>query len=146
MFDSVDALRLCLPAMAGMVRTWRVDAARMRAQAGEGFTLATEIADWLARQGTPFATAHEVAGAAVLHCERRGIELDALTADDLAAIDKRLTAEALPHISLDPRWPRAVRGAARHRSGLREQLSRLQAKVAAQRHWAEGGSASARAD
>ncbi len=145
-FDSVDALSLCLPAMAGMVRTWRVDTARMRAQAGEGFTLATEIADWLARQGTPFATAHEVAGAAVLHCERRGIELDALTADDLAAIDKRLTAEALPHISLD----RAV--AARSAWGgtapqrVAEQLSRLQAKEAAQRHWAEGGSAPARAD
>jgi len=144
-FDSVDALALCLPAMAGMVRTWRVDTARMRSQAGEGFTLATEIADWLARQGTPFATAHEVAGAAVLYCERRGIELEALTAEDLRAIDERLTAEVLPHISLD----RAV--AARSAWGgtaperVEEQLSRLQAKVAAQWHWADGGSAPTRA-
>ncbi|MGJ7496765.1 argininosuccinate lyase [Variovorax sp. RT4R15] len=139
-FDSIDGLTLCLPAMAGMVRTWRADTARMRSQAGEGFTLATEIADWLARQGTPFASAHEVAGAAVLYCERRGMELEALTADDLAAIDARLTPELLPHISLE----RAV--AARSAWGgtapgrVAEQLARLQAKVAAQRHWAEGGS------
>ena len=140
-FDSVDALQLCLPALAGMVRTWKVDTARMRAQAGEGFTLATEIADGLARRGLPFAQAHEVAGAAVLYCERRGIELEALTAADLAAIDARLMPELLPHISLE----RAV--AARSAWGgtaperVVEQLARLRAHVAAQRRWAEGEAA-----
>ena len=140
-FDSVDALQLCLPAMAGMVRTWKVDPARMRAQAGQGFTLATEIADGLARRGLPFAQAHEVAGAAVLYCERRGIELEALTAADLAAIDARLMPELLPHISLE----RAV--AARSAWGgtaperVAEQLARLRAHVAAQRRWAEGEAA-----
>ena len=140
-FDSVDALQLCLPAMAGMVRTWKVDTARMRAQAGQGFTLATEIADGLARRGLPFAQAHEVAGAAVLYCERRGIELEALTADNLATIDARLTPDLLPHLSLD----RAV--AARSAWGgtaperVVEQLARLRAHVAAQRRWAEGEAA-----
>ena len=140
-FDSVDALALCLPAVAGMVGSWHVDTARMRSQAGEGFTLATEIADWLARHGIPFATAHEVSGAVVLHCEQRGIELEALTAEALATIDPRLTAEVLPHIALE----RAV--AARSAWGgtaperVAEQLARLQAKAAAQRHWAEGGGA-----
>jgi argininosuccinate lyase len=143
-FDSVDALNLCLPAMAGMVRTWRVDTARMRSQAGEGFTLATEIADWLARQGVPFAQAHEVAGAAVLYCEQRGIELEALGADDLTAIDPRLTSEVLPHLSLD----RAVRarsawgGTAPAR--VSEQLARLRARTATQRHWAQAASAAQR--
>ena len=81
----------------------------------------------------------------MLYCERQGIELDALTIDDLPAIDSRLTSDMLAHIALD----RAV--AARSAWGgtaperVAEQLSRLQAKVAAQRHWADGGSAPARA-
>ena len=134
-FDSVDGLALCLPAVAGMVQTWRVDVERMRRQAGEGYTLATEIADWLARRGVPFAQAHEVAGAAVLHCERRGIELEALSAADLATIDPRLEADLLPHLTLE----RAV--AARSAWGgtapqrVAEQLDRLRAKLAAQRAW-----------
>jgi argininosuccinate lyase len=144
-FDSVDALALCLPAVAGMVRTWRVDVARMRAQAGEGFTLATEIADWLARQGTPFAQAHEVAGAAVLYCERKGIELEALSADDLAAIDARLTAALLPHLTLESAVAARSAWGGTAPERVAEQLARLQAKVAAQRHWANGGNAPARA-
>lgn len=137
-FDSIDSLALCLPAMAGMVATWRVDTARMRSQAGEGYTLATEIADWLARQGVPFASAHEVAGAVVLHCERRGIELEALSAEDLAGIDSRLGPTVLPHLTLE----RAV--AARSARGgtaperVAEQRERLIDKLAAQRRWAEG--------
>ena len=110
----------------------------MRSQAGEGYTLATEIADWLARQGVPFASAHEVAGAVVLHCERRGIELEALSAEDLAGIDSRLGPTVLPHLTLE----RAV--AARSARGgtaperVAEQRERLIDKLAAQRRWAEG--------
>ena len=140
-FDSVDALTLCLPAVAGMVRTWQVDTSRMRAQAGEGYTLATEIADWLARQGTPFAEAHSIAGAAVLYGERRGIELDALTAQDLAAIDARLTPDVLPHLTLDRAVAARLAWGGTAPQRVAEQLARLQAKVAAQRHWADGGSA-----
>ena len=136
-FDSVDALSLCLPAMAGMVRTWQVDVARLRAQAGEGFTLATEIADWLARQGIPFAEAHEIAGAAVRYCETRGMELEALGPDDLAAIDPRLTPALLPFMTLEHAVAarQAFGGTAPER--VAEQRDRLVSRLAAQRRWAE---------
>ncbi|MFV0252474.1 MAG: argininosuccinate lyase [Beutenbergiaceae bacterium] len=74
-FDSVATLELLLPAFAGMVATMRFDTARMAALAPEGFSLATDVADWLVRQGVPFRDAHEISGALVRACEREGIEL-----------------------------------------------------------------------
>ena len=62
-FDTVEQLLLVLPAMTGMIATLRFDAARMAASAPEGFALATDIAEWLVRNGVPFREAHEVAGA-----------------------------------------------------------------------------------
>ena len=74
-FEAIDTLGLVLPAMAGMIETMQVDAARLKAQSTEGFTLATEVADWLARNGVPFSEAHEITGALVRYCEEKGLEL-----------------------------------------------------------------------
>ena len=82
-----------LPAMTGMVRTMRVNVDVLQRQASAGFTLATEVADWLSRRGVPFAQAHEITGALVRRCEDRGIELAEVTDADLAAVDPRLTAD-----------------------------------------------------
>ena len=57
----------------------------------QGFSLATDIAEWLVRQGVPFRVAHEVAGACVRVCEERDIELWDLTDEDLAGISEHLT-------------------------------------------------------
>jgi argininosuccinate lyase len=94
-FDSVDQLRLLLPAMAGLVETLTFHPERLEAQAPRGFALATDLADWLVRQRVPFAEAHELAGAAVRYCEERGIDLPDLTAEQLAEISPRLTAAVL---------------------------------------------------
>ena len=85
-FDSVAQLELLLPAMAGLVGTLTFDVERMAALAPAGYTLATDIAEWLVRQGVPFRVAHEAAGAAVRVAEERGVGLDELTDDELAAI------------------------------------------------------------
>ena len=61
--------------MAGMVATLRFDTARMAELAPQGFALATNVAEWLVREGVPFRVAHELAGACVRACEDRGIEL-----------------------------------------------------------------------
>ncbi|HVK44449.1 MAG TPA: argininosuccinate lyase [Micropruina sp.] len=100
-FDSFDQLRVLLPALAGMVETLRFHTDRMAELAPRGFSLATDVADWLVRQRVPFAQAHEVAGAAVRYCEHRGIELTDLTAADLPAIDQRLTPEVLAVLSVE---------------------------------------------
>jgi argininosuccinate lyase len=58
-----------------------------------GYTLATDVAEWLVRQGVPFRVAHEAAGAAVRTAEVRGVGLEDLTDDELAAAHPGLTPE-----------------------------------------------------
>ncbi|MCW3818963.1 argininosuccinate lyase [Micromonospora sp. DR5-3] len=135
-FDTVETLLTVLPAMAGLVRTMRVQVAELAAQATEGFTLATEVADWLARQGVPFNEAHEITGAVVRLCEERGVDLDALGAEDLASVDPRLTP--------DVRAVLMVEAALAARSGtggtaperVEDQIVELEQTLADQRSWA----------
>ncbi|MEO7122811.1 MAG: argininosuccinate lyase, partial [Lacisediminihabitans sp.] len=92
-FDSVATLELVLPAFAGMVATLRFNTERMAELAPQGFSLATDVAEWLVTQRVPFRDAHEISGALVSFCEQRGIELSDPSDDELAAISKHLTPE-----------------------------------------------------
>ena len=71
-FDSVRTLEVLLPAFAGMVATLRFDTERMAQLAPQGFSLATDVAEWLVKRGVPFRDAHEISGALVKLCEERG--------------------------------------------------------------------------
>jgi argininosuccinate lyase len=99
-FDSIDQLMIVLPAVAGMVSTLSFDHERLERLAPMGFSLATDIADWLVRQRVPFAEAHEIAGACVRRCEADGLELTDLSADDLAEISPHLTSEVRSVLSV----------------------------------------------
>ncbi|MFC9089057.1 argininosuccinate lyase [Nocardiopsis dassonvillei] len=90
-FDAVDTLHLLLPAMTGMIATLTFHTDRMAELAPQGFSLATDIAEWLVRERVPFREAHEIAGACVRVCEERGIDLPDLGDDDLAAVSEHLT-------------------------------------------------------
>ncbi len=92
-FDSVRQLELVLPAMAGMLGTLSFDTERMAEMAPAGFTLATDLAEWLVRRGVPFRTAHEAAGECVRLAEQRGVGLDELTGSELAGVHPELTPE-----------------------------------------------------
>jgi argininosuccinate lyase len=92
-FDSVDQLLVLLPAITGMIETAKFDSAAISKGAANGFSLATEIADFLAKKQIPFATAHEVAGECVKFCEKNGIGLDQLSDAQLLAIHPALTGE-----------------------------------------------------
>jgi len=92
-FDSVDQLLVLLPAVTGMIETAQFNSATISKGAADGFSLATEIADFLAKKQIPFATAHEVAGECVKFCEKNGIELDQLSDAQLLAIHPALTGE-----------------------------------------------------
>jgi argininosuccinate lyase len=136
-FEAIDTLGLVLPAMAGMIETMQVDATRLKAQSTEGFTLATEVADWLARNGVPFSEAHEITGALVRYCEEKGLELSDLTPADLGAVDPRLGEEMLGHLT-----PEAAVAARAGYGGtaparVAEQIGRLKENVSRQRDWAE---------
>ena len=92
-FDQVDTLDALLPAMTGMIATMTLHLDRMAELAPQGFSLATDIAEWLVKEGVAFRDAHDISGACVRVCEERGIELDELTDDEFATIDPRLTPE-----------------------------------------------------
>jgi argininosuccinate lyase len=93
LFDSVDQLELLLPAMAGMVATLAFHTERLAELAPAGYTLATDLAEWLVRQGVPFRTAHQAAGACVRLAESRGVELAELSEMELAAVHPELTID-----------------------------------------------------
>ncbi|NKE61006.1 argininosuccinate lyase [Lentzea sp. PSKA42] len=133
LFDSVEQLELLLPAFAGMVGTLRFDVERMASLAPAGFTLATDIAEWLVRQGVPFRVAHEAAGACVRAAESRGVGLEDLTDAEFAAISPALTPEVRSVLTVEGSIAsrNAHGGTAPER--VREQLDALVAKAAAAR-------------
>ena len=92
-FDQIDTLEVLLPAVSGMVATMKIDYGRLEELAPQGFSLATDIAEWLVARGMPFRQAHEVSGACVRKCEENGIELADLSDEQFAAIDPLLTPE-----------------------------------------------------
>jgi argininosuccinate lyase len=101
-FEAYDLLALSIAAMTGMVNNVNFNTARMREVAASGFSTATDLADWLVREhDMPFREAHHVTGSVVKACEARGIGLDIITADNLAAIDPRLSGTVLPDLSVD---------------------------------------------
>jgi argininosuccinate lyase len=137
-FDSVEQLLLVLPAFSGMISTLEFNTELMRAAAPEGFALATDIAEWLVREGVPFREAHEIAGACVRVAESQGIELWDLTDSDLQSISAKLTPRVREVLtvqgSLDSRS--AFGGTAPDR--VREQLNDLGKVIAEQRiAWSE---------
>lgn len=130
-FDSVETLEVLLPAFTGMVATLRFDTARMAELAPQGFSLATDVADWLVRRGMPFREAHEVTGALVAFCEQNGLDLGKVSDDDLKVISPLFTPEVRSVLTVDGSI--AARDGAGGTSPVRvaEQLAALTARVRA---------------
>ena len=135
-FDTVDQLLTLLPAVTGLVATLTFDIGRLTAAAPAGFALATDVAEWLVRQGVPFREAHEISGAFVAYCEQRGLDLPDVTDEQLAGIDPRLTPAVRSVLSVSGalRARSAVGGTAPER--VAEQLAALTEAVQAQAAWA----------
>jgi len=124
-FDSVAQLELLLPAIAGLVSTLTFHTERMAELAPAGFTLATDIAEWMVRQGVPFRVAHEAAGACVRVAEGRGVGLEDLTDEELAGVDPALTPQVREVLTVEGSI--ASRDARGGTAGVRvaEQLGRV---------------------
>jgi len=135
-FDAVDTLEVLLPAFSGMVATLVFDTERLASLAPQGFSLATDIAEWLVREGVPFRVAHEVAGACVRACEPRGIELWDLTDQELVAISPHLTPGVRSVLSVEGSL--ASRDAKGGTAPVRvtEQLGRVRDAAVSARNWA----------
>jgi argininosuccinate lyase len=133
--DSVDTLEVLLPAFTGQVATLTFHTDRMAELAPQGFSLATDVAEWLVREGVPFREAHELAGAAVRRCEELGCDLPDLTDEQYAELDPRLTSGVRDVLT--------VEGSVSSRDGrggtapdrVTEQLAELRAALADHRAW-----------
>ncbi len=91
-FRTTDTLSLCLAAMTGMVNGMRFDKARMKADAGQGFATATDLADWLVRElGMPFRNAHHATGRLVAMAERKGVGLERLSLAEMRSVCSGIT-------------------------------------------------------
>lgn len=81
-FDTVDTLHSTLEVFTGMIRSLKANSERMRRAAGESYTLATDLADYLAQRGVPFREAHEAVGKLVRFAVGRGKSLHELTLEE----------------------------------------------------------------
>jgi argininosuccinate lyase len=136
-FDAVDTLLLVLPAMAGLIATLRINPDKLRRGASVGFTLATDLAEYLVRRGVPFREAHEVVGHLVVWCQVHDCDLDEVSDADLAKVSEHLTP--------DVRQVLTVEGALAARQGrggtaperVAEQLAALRVTVESHAAWAQ---------
>ncbi|MGE4306856.1 MAG: argininosuccinate lyase [Novosphingobium sp.] len=101
-FEAAGLLALSIAAMTGMVADTRFRTDRMRGAAELGFATATDLADWLVREGDiPFREAHHITGSAVKLAETRGVALDQLPLEDLKQIDSRIDERVFKALSVE---------------------------------------------
>lgn len=135
--DAISTLDLLLPAMTGTVATLKFDTEKMLASAPEGFALATDIAEWVVKQGVPFREAHEIAGACVRKAEELGTDLDGISDAQFAEIHPSLTPQVREVLTvqgaLDSRS--TVNGTAP--SSVRKQLAAAESVISSFAKWAE---------
>ncbi|WP_105567856.1 argininosuccinate lyase [Microbacterium halophytorum] len=101
LFDSVATLEVVLPAFRGMVATLAFDTDRMAELAPEGFSLATDVAEWLVKQRVPFRDAHEISGALVRACEERAIGLEDADDELLVSVSEHLTPDVRTVLTIE---------------------------------------------
>jgi argininosuccinate lyase len=135
LFDSAEQLEVLLPAVSGMVETLVFHTDRLAELAPAGFTLATDVAEWLVRRGIPFRVAHEAAGGCVRAAEARGVGLADLTDRELASVHPALTPAVREVLTVAGSI--ASRNARGGTAGDRveEQLDRLRLASADHRTW-----------
>jgi argininosuccinate lyase len=101
-FDAHDTVMLSLAAMTGMLGDTIFNKERMAADAGKGFSTATDLADWLVRVlGMPFRDAHHVTGAVVKMAEDNDFGLEDLSLEDLQSIEPGITNDVFDVLSVE---------------------------------------------
>lgn len=99
-FDAIDTAKGCLALFTGMLKSITVNKANMEASAKNGFTNATDAADWLVKNGVPFRDAHGIIGTLVLTCIERDISLDELPLEEYKKISPVFTEEIYEAIKM----------------------------------------------
>ena len=128
-FDATDQTLACLRVMALVFakENFKVNKERIQAHldSGAGYMEAMNVADWLVLQGVPFRDGHDITGRLVKYCEQNKKRFADLTAQDLAAVDKRLKPELLKELSLEALVERKQVYAGTARARVLERLAEL---------------------
>jgi argininosuccinate lyase len=101
LFDSVDTLNDCLKAFADMMPAIEAKPAKMREAAHQGFSTATDLADYLVRSGVPFRDAHEIVGQAVAHCIKADCDLASLPLTTLKEFHQAIEEDVFDVLTLE---------------------------------------------
>ena len=96
LFDTVDTLKICLEVINAMFPGITFNKKRMSATAGEGYSTATDIAEYLVKKGVPFREAHEITGRIVLHCINKNIGLNELDLKELKSFSQVISKDIFP--------------------------------------------------
>ena len=131
LFDSADTVRAAVRLMAGLLAHTTVNVAVCQQAASDPTLLATDLADYLVRKGTPFRQAHRAVGALVALAERRGRPLNRLTLEELRSVNKGFGAEALGAFDLKRAMNRRNIPGAPGTKEMRKQLGRWRKKAGA---------------
>ncbi len=100
-FDAVDTVKACLPVFTKMLTSMEVKKESMYKAAAGGFTNATDVADYLAKKGVPFRSAHEIIGKMVLYCINNDKSINELTMDELKEFSPKIENDVYTEISLE---------------------------------------------
>ena len=100
-FDAMDTAKGCLALFTGMLATMRFQKENMRKSANNGFTNATDAADYLVNHGVPFRDAHGIVGQIVLYCIEKNSAIDDLSLEELKAISPVFEADIYEAISME---------------------------------------------
>lgn len=134
-FSSVESLLLLLPPLTGMIETTRFHGEIMRKSAPLGFSLATEIADYLVRKGVTFAHAHDAAGACVKICEAQGKELNQLTDSELKGVHPELDGGVREVLTVEGAVASRTSSQGTAPSSVRKQIDSLRKVMADHGQW-----------
>ena len=100
-FDAMDTAKGCIALFTGMIDTMRFQKDRMRKSANNGFTNATDAADYLVKHGVPFRDAHGIIGRIVLSCIEKNIAIDDMTLDELKQFSPVFKEDVYEAISME---------------------------------------------
>jgi argininosuccinate lyase len=137
LFDTVDTLLGSLNVVSAMVGSWKLNTHRMREAAQQGFTNATDAADYLAKRGLPFREAHEVIGKLVKHCIERGTHLSALSLEELKSFSALFDMDVFEALRLESVVNRRATVGGTGREAVVQQISDLKKRVQEDCSWTE---------
>ncbi len=136
--SSYETLTSCLSMVGPMYRDLSFDRERMANACADGFLNATDLADHLVQRGMPFREAHEVVGAAVQYCAKKGRRLESLTVKELKGFSDLLDKKSLEYIALDACLRRRVSAGGTAPERVQEQIASARAIMGSHRSECEG--------